>query len=202
MAGPSAAAQGAFQQALRYPAPAPGPALDAYVRGLASAVILGGPGAGAVTETDGPEAGDEGVLPDRGLTPGLVAEHSAATVCRDGYSSERRHRDPRAVARLFASYGVEGSPRDYEDDHLVPIKLGGDPTDPRNQWPQPRFAARWNAGLKDRLEWRLITWVCDGGTEGADRRLAQAQADIKSNWIAAYAKYCPADSDCPGYGRD
>ena len=27
----------------------------------------------------------------------------------------------------------------------------------------------------------------------------QAQRDIATDWIAAYAKYCPASADCPGY---
>lgn len=28
----------------------------------------------------------------------------------------------------------------------------------------------------------------------------QAQRDIATDWIAAYAKYCPTAADCPGYG--
>jgi hypothetical protein len=25
----------------------------------------------------------------------------------------------------------------YEEDHLIPLEIGGDPTDPRNLWPEP-----------------------------------------------------------------
>jgi len=27
--------------------------------------------------------------------------------------------------------------RDYEEDHLIPLELGGNPTDPKNLWPEP-----------------------------------------------------------------
>jgi hypothetical protein len=197
-----ALAQTPFQQALQQPVPARGPAIDAFVRNLAMAAIVGGRAKAPEADAGGAEAEDDPVLPDPALTPGLVAEHSASKVCRDGYSRERRRYDPTAVAQIFASYGVSGSRHDYEDDHLVPIKLGGDPVDKRNQWPQPRFTERWNAEIKDHLEWRLINWVCQGDGAGADQRLAQAQSDMMSSWIAAYPKYCPSDSDCPGYGKD
>jgi hypothetical protein len=198
----AAAAQVPFSQALDDTVPKPGPALDAYVRNMAMAALIGGRTSAPEATDRSPEADEDDVLPDKVRTPGLIAQRSAEKVCTAGYSASVRHYDPAASARLFSAYGVEGSHEAYEDDHLVPIKLGGDPTDPRNQWPQPRYTARWNAALKDRLEWRLITWVCDGSREGADARLEQAQSDIMSDWIAAYAKYCPADTDCPGYGKD
>ena len=34
-------------------------------------------------------------------------------------------------------YGETGSPSDYQEDHLISLELGGNPTDPRNLWPEP-----------------------------------------------------------------
>jgi hypothetical protein len=56
----------------------------------------------------------------------------------------------------FARYGIPwADPHDYEDDHLVPLCLGGADR-LENRWPQPR-AGRWNSYEKDQLEgyaWR------------------------------------------------
>ena len=41
--------------------------------------------------------------------------------------------------RQIAAYGyTDTDPRDYEEDHLIPLELGGAPGDPRNLWPQER----------------------------------------------------------------
>ena len=54
------------------------------------------------------------------------------------------------------AYGLSGSPSQYELDHLIPIALGGAPSDVRNLWPEPWSAAT----VKDRLENRLHSLVC------------------------------------------
>jgi hypothetical protein len=59
--------------------------------------------------------------------------------------------------QIFALH-LPGSPSDYEEDHLIPLSLGGAPFDARNLWPEP-----WEqAHESDRLE--VDTWrrVCDG----------------------------------------
>lgn len=35
------------------------------------------------------------------------------------------------------AYGDIGSPVRFEEDHLIPLALGGAPRDPRNLWPEP-----------------------------------------------------------------
>jgi hypothetical protein len=32
--------------------------------------------------------------------------------------------------------GLVGNPKDYEEDHLISLELGGAPRDPKNLWPQ------------------------------------------------------------------
>lgn len=75
--------------------------------------------------------------------------------------------------------------RSYEEDHLVPLDLGGSPDDPRNLWPEPRQADGWcGADRKDELEAELARQVCAGRVP-----LAEAQREIATDWIAAYRRY-------------
>jgi hypothetical protein len=75
---------------------------------------------------------------------------------------------------------------DYEEDHLVPLGLGGSPTDTRNLWPEPRVPADgWGADRKDELEAVLARLVC------SRRPLADAQRAIATNWLEAYTHYVP-----------
>ena len=57
-------------------------------------------------------------------------------------------------------------PSAYQEDHLISLELGGDPTDPRNLWPEPYP----RAADVDRIENELNAQVCGGSLT-----LAQAQ---------------------------
>lgn len=87
--------------------------------------------------------------------------------------------------------------RDYEEDHLISIGIGGSPTASQNLWPEPHHViGGWGSYAKDRLEDRLHTLVCHGRLP-----LAQAQQDIASDWIAAYKRYVgPSSSDLHRHG--
>jgi hypothetical protein len=75
--------------------------------------------------------------------------------------------------------------RDYEEDHLVSLELGGSPTDPRNLWPQPHHVVGgWGSYAKDRLENKLHHLVCKGNLS-----LADAQRAIAKDWIGAYKQF-------------
>ena len=56
------------------------------------------------------------------------------------------------------AYGETGSRSEYQEDHLISLELGGDPTDPRNLWPEPYP----RAAAVDRIENELNAKVCDG----------------------------------------
>ena len=53
-------------------------------------------------------------------------------------------------------YEVGGSPALYEEDHLIPLELGGAPRNPKNLWPDPRSQAK----KSDPLETQLKRQVC------------------------------------------
>jgi len=51
---------------------------------------------------------------------------------------------------------LPGRLSDYQEDHLIPLELGGHPTDLRNIWLQPIAQAQ----LKNQVEFGLNHAVC------------------------------------------
>lgn len=133
-------------------------------------------------------------LPDPALTPGAVnpvvtQETIAETICVSGWTGTVR--PPAEVTHelkreLIRAYGyADRRLGHYELDHLVPLELGGAPSDPRNLWPEPRESADgWTADRKDELEFALNRLVCAGRLS-----LRDAQQAIATDWISAYRKY-------------
>jgi hypothetical protein len=71
----------------------------------------------------------------------------------------------------------------YEEDHEIPLELGGSPRDPKDLWPEPRHASTGQtAASKDRVENKLKSMVC-AGTAG----LNAAQQAIATDWRTAVA---------------
>lgn len=131
-------------------------------------------------------------LPNPHLTPGarnpaVTQENIERTICRPGFSQQIRSSGAYQVSlksKLILEYGYTNKdPKAYQLDALIPLELGGMPTDPKNLWPQPItgiFAAR----QKDRLEKVLHQRVCAG-----EMTLDDAQQAISGNWIESYKKY-------------
>jgi hypothetical protein len=73
--------------------------------------------------------------------------------------------------------------RDYEEDHLIPLELGGHPTDPRNLWPEPFQGSipEGGARYKDKVENYLHRQVCSH-----QMTLADAQRLIVVDWYRVY----------------
>ena len=61
-------------------------------------------------------------------------------------------------AEQMPLYGETGSPSDYQEDHLISLELGGNPTDPANLWPEPYP----RAADVDKIENELNDKVCSG----------------------------------------
>jgi hypothetical protein len=111
------------------------------------------------------------------LTPGVVNPDVtqgsiAQTICRRGWTRTiRPPSDYTSGLKLqqMKTYGRQGPPSDYQEDHLISLELGGHPTDPRNLWPEPRPRAE----QVDRLENELNGAICSGRMT-----LAEAQRRI------------------------
>jgi hypothetical protein len=74
----------------------------------------------------------------------------------------------------MADYGDTGPVSSYEEDHFIPLELGGSPSDPRNLWPEPGASPN----PKDKVEDAAHRAVCDGRMS-----LSDAQAGMAANWI-------------------
>jgi hypothetical protein len=137
-----------------------------------------------------PENLPSGTFPRHDLTPGAVdprvtQQNIGSTICRPGYSASVRPPFKYTNAmkhRLMRAYGVAGSIRDYELDHLIPIGVGGCPDCESNLWPEPRNMFP-GAKEKDEVEDYLHRQVCSGAVS-----LAEAQQEIASNWYEVYQR--------------
>ena len=103
------------------------------------------------------------------LNPDVTQANILTTICVRGWT--RTIRPPsdytsRLKLEQMRAYGVGGSPRKFQEDHLISLELGGHPTDPRNLWPEPYP----RAAEVDQIENELNAKVCSG-----ELTLAQAQ---------------------------
>jgi hypothetical protein len=123
------------------------------------------------------------VLPDPRCTPGAINPVVTQatihrTICVAGWTS--RVRPPESYTERLKSqqmflYGDRGPMSSYEEDHLIPLELGGSPANPKNLWPEPGRSPN----PKDAVENAAKYAVCDGRLS-----LAAAQRAIATNWIA------------------
>jgi len=148
-----------------------------------------GEGLGANAETRSP-AFPKGSQHPGALNPDVTQANIQRTICSDAWL---RATTPAAdfLGRLerkqLSDEGQPGTPADYEEDHLVPVELGGAPKDARNLWPQPyessgaRYApAGGGAESKDKVERKLHDEVCAGKLT-----LKLARQAIAGNWQLA-----------------
>lgn len=112
---------------------------------------------------------------DFGCTPGafnpdVTQSTIGSTICVSGWTATVRPPSSYTTAlknRQKIDYGEASIPNsELEEDHLVPLELGGAPRDPHNLWPEPRSSAGAGSGQaaedKDREENALKRQVCAG----------------------------------------
>jgi hypothetical protein len=124
-------------------------------------------------------------LPDLICTPGVAdprvtQDNIITTICVSGYTTKvrpsSRYTDALKVVQIKQYGYTDTKLADYEEDHLIPLELGGSPTDPKNLWPEP-LTGPYPATKKDGVENSLHNKVCDGLMT-----LAVARAAIAKNW--------------------
>lgn len=122
-------------------------------------------------------------LPDPACTPGatnpaVTQADIGETICSRGWTATIRPPESYTEPLKYeqkAAYGETGRVGSYEEDHLIPLELGGSPTSRRNLWPE----AGASPNPKDSVENAANHAVCDGRMT-----LASAQHAIATNWIA------------------
>ena len=103
------------------------------------------------------------------------------TICDPNWST-KSERPPSAyttalkIKQLQALGWSDQSTADYEEDHLISLELGGNPTDPNNLWPES-YKTTPNARDKDKVENYLHAQVCSGAMT-----LQEAQNEISTDW--------------------
>ena len=142
-----------------------------------------GPGAAGTAGPCHARGGAPYVLPDPACTPGatnpaVTQADIGSTICRAGWTGTVRPAESYTEGlkdQQMSAYGDRGPVSSYEEDHLVPLGLGGSPTSPRNLWPEPGASPN----PKDSVEAAANQAVCDGRMS-----LAAAQAAIAADWVA------------------
>jgi hypothetical protein len=140
-------------------------------------------------------------LPDPSCTPGAINSNVTqnnidSTICVSGWTSTVRPPESYTEPLKYASikdYGYNDTyVGDYEEDHLIPLELGGSPTSVYNLWAEPHYG-NYTSYDKDALENYLNHEVCDGYMS-----LAQAQHDIASNWVQYWIEYTNGQNSTNG----
>jgi hypothetical protein len=136
---------------------------------FALAVIAVGPSCSH--RAKGPVARASWTLTPGALNASVTQANIGGTICSRGWT--KTIRPPSTYTdelkrQGMRTYGLGGRPSDYQEDHLISLELGGDPTDPRNLWPEPYP----RAATVDRIENQLNAAVCSGKLtlEDAQRR--------------------------------
>jgi hypothetical protein len=133
-------------------------------------------------------------LPNIKSTPGLINPlvtqgNIRSNICVSGWTATVRppltYTNQLKYAQLHSGYNLAGdlNMKHYEEDHIVPLEVGGNPSNPLNLFPQPRNI-RFSAYLKDQLENRMHQLVCSGRVT-----LKVAQSVFLTNWEKGYSKY-------------
>jgi hypothetical protein len=127
-------------------------------------------------------------LPDPSCTPGsynpnVTQSNIHSTICVSGWTDTVR--PPTSYTNPLKAQGIidygysDTNMSDYEEDHLVPLELGGAPRDPGNLWPEPHYGTQ-TAYTKDGVETKLKNAVCSGRIT-----LSSARGAIRTNWTTA-----------------
>lgn len=120
------------------------------------------------------------ILPDDGLTPGIIADDDVQTVCTPKYAKRPRHTTAANKRAALQRYGLKATAGHFQIDHRVPLAIGGADV-LANLWPQSYTVTSWNARAKDRLEDRVHKLVCAGLMP-----LTEAQRLFLGDWTVAY----------------
>lgn len=135
-------------------------------------------------------------LPDPKATPGVINPNVTQatinkTICVPGWTKTIRPpvsytnnlKRSQLAGGGGGAYAAKRPMNNFEEDHLISLELGGAPRESHNLWPQ-HWSSPHGAKEKDALENKLHRLVCNG-----EITLEEAQTAIRTDWIAAHAKY-------------
>jgi hypothetical protein len=151
-------------------------------------------------ETLAVRIGPPDIYPDSIRTPGVVdpditQDNIQENICNSGWSTKSIRPRASYTSRLkleqIQQYGYSDTdPADYEEDHLIPLEIGGNPSDPKNLWPEPYYPSIPDGGAraKDQVENYLHKQVCAGNLT-----LEEAQKEVAADWYRIYVTFVRRD---------
>jgi hypothetical protein len=116
------------------------------------------------------------------VNPDVTQANINDTICKHGWTATIR--PPLAYTNTLkhqqmVRLGLPGQLIDYEEDHFIPLELGGHPNNPNNLWPQIwDVKDACSAHVKDIDENAFNDKVCKG-----QMTLKQAQQAISDKWL-------------------
>lgn len=117
------------------------------------------------------------------LNPAVTQVTIDSTICVSGWTATVRPAKSYTEdlkREQIAAERLPGGLRSYEEDHRMPLELGGSPADTANLSPE----SPPSPNPKDADETRLRNAVCAGALT-----LAAAQEQLVSTWLSAYPGY-------------
>jgi hypothetical protein len=123
------------------------------------------------------------------INPAVTQENISKTICTAGYTATIRPKSSFTTAlkkkQLVSTYSRYGSTSTslVEEDHLIPLEVGGNPSSVQNLWPQ-LWTGDFGARKKDALENKIHKMVCSNQIT-----LKFAQALFATDWVEAYKVY-------------
>jgi hypothetical protein len=97
--------------------------------------------------------------------PTVTQSNIAITICKAGYTATIRPKSSFTTAlkkkQLASTYSRYGSTSTslFEEDHLIPLEVGGNPTSVQNLWPQ-LWQGDFGARKENALENKIHELVC------------------------------------------
>ncbi len=117
------------------------------------------------------------------LNPAVSQATIGSTICVSGWTATVRPPSTytsQLKAEQLIEFKLPGRPRDYEEDHRLPLELGGAPSDVHNLSPESHATSYQKDG--DENAYKLK--VCSGSLS-----LAQAQSQFVAKWLGPYPSY-------------
>ena len=137
------------------------------------------------------------IYPDLNITPGAVnpnvnQDTINQTICNKNWTTKSIRPSSYYTTKLknqqlLSGYNFNGDidPKNYEEDHLISLELGGHPSSTYNLWPESYLTkvdgVLVGARQKDTVENTLHAEVCHGAIT-----LQRAQEIIVQDWYACW----------------
>jgi hypothetical protein len=125
------------------------------------------------------------------LSPAVTQATINRTICVAGWTATIRPPESyteNLKVQQIAAEGLSGGLSKYEEDHRMPLELGGAPRDTMNL--SPEYPASPNP--KDTNETRFKDEVCSG-----QLTLVEAQREMVAKWLAPYPEYKSPGASTP-----